>query len=422
MAWIRALLLHPRGQGTRFLPLDWQPDNGRGARRALVGGGEEPGLLPSRHRRIPAPYRGVPPSNALYGGTGHVMYAVVQGEFSGGSRRRRAAHLPGEKPSKAAPVDGPKLRNAALVGRPFAPNVEMRRVNSKWSVATRFLEGPQPSHHGSSDPRWTAHRGRPPDRLRGAFRGALCVEGPLGMCRGAVVFFGPIRPRWLFQTHSGLCIGQRRSMEPLASPVASSKGGRRQSRAQDRLLVRISVFEAACPPFGAFSSRISKKCSGAVEIARSKIWSRKSAWKASKARCAANCRRRAPGRTAASCTVASSCSSSTRAAWRTVASCESTFRQNSSSTPSGAASSLRAFSAGRTKSSANLSRAHSMQCSMRCGKLRKVHMGMPPPSAAAPPSRYVFVLCGTMGSTLPDVPIVPDSRSGSSNLTHCAST
>ena len=36
---------------------------------------------------------------------------------------------------------------------------------------------------------------------------------------------------------------------------------------------------------------------------------------------------------------------------------------------------------------------------MRWGKFRKVHMGTPWPSAALPPSRYVFVLWGTTGST-----------------------
>ena len=38
-------------------------------------------------------------------------------------------------------------------------------------------------------------------------------------------------------------------------------------------------------------------------------------------------------------------------------------------------------------SSSNGSRAHSMQWSVKCGKLRNVHMGTPPPSAALPPSR-----------------------------------
>ena len=51
-----------------------------------------------------------------------------------------------------------------------------------------------------------------------------------------------------------------------------------------------------------------------------------------------------------------------------------------------------------TNSNSNWSLAHSMQCSVRCGKLRSVHMGTPPPSAAAPPSRYVRVLNGHMVS------------------------
>jgi hypothetical protein len=75
-------------------------------------------------------------------------------------------------------------------------------------------------------------------------------------------------------------------------------------------------------------------------------------------------------------------------------------------------STLAAFWAGSAKRSSNFARAHSIQWSIKCGKLRSVHMGTPPPSSAAPPSAYERVKCGTTMSTFAPVPIVPDSRSG----------
>jgi len=89
---------------------------------------------------------------------------------------------------------------------------------------------------------------------------------------------------------------------------------------------------------------------------------------------------------------------------------------------SGSSANTLARCTGLTKIAANWSRDHSMQWSMRCGKLRSVHMGIPPPSTALPPSRYVLVVAGTMGSTLPEVPMVPDSRRGLEYLTQAAST
>mmetsp|Transcript_31426 Transcript_31426/g.71401 ORF Transcript_31426/g.71401 Transcript_31426/m.71401 type:complete len:411 (+) Transcript_31426:759-1991(+) len=74
-----------------------------------------------------------------------------------------------------------------------------------------------------------------------------------------------------------------------------------------------------------------------------------------------------------------------------------------------------------TKSCSKMSRAHSIVCSMACGKCLRVHRGIDS-SGGSCESPYDCVLCGSTTCTLAFVPRVPDSSNGLANQTQREST